>query len=105
MQRTVEAILHPDGTIEVLEPLVADTPRRVLLTILDEAPRHRDVTLAGTTDEATRCLDAAGLLDAADDIPATLTPLAETERIALAAQIPAGTPLSQLIDEDREERF
>lgn len=36
MQRTVEALVYPDGTIEVQEPITGTTLRRAVLTILDE---------------------------------------------------------------------
>lgn len=38
MHRTIEAIIHPDGTVEVLEPVAGQARRRALLTILDEPP-------------------------------------------------------------------
>jgi len=40
-----------------------------------------------------------------EDIPAELKPLSRAARAALARRIPAGTSLSQIIIEDREERF
>ena len=41
MQRTIEAIIHPDGTVEPIEALESPMPRRALLTILDEPPVGR----------------------------------------------------------------
>ena len=37
MHRTVEAIVEADGRVRLLEPIQLGTPRRALLTILDEA--------------------------------------------------------------------
>jgi hypothetical protein len=50
-------------------------------------------------------MQAEGLIVIPEDIPAELTPLSPEEREALARRIPPGTPLSQLIDEDRDEQF
>jgi hypothetical protein len=44
MIQTVEAVIEPDGTVRLLQPLRVDEPRRALLTIL---PSHL------TTDEVT----------------------------------------------------
>lgn len=50
-------------------------------------------------------LKAEGLLEVPEDIPAELKPLSKEEREALARRIPPGTPLSQIIIEDRDEQF
>ena len=34
MAKTVEAMLHPDGTLRLLEPLLVDSPTRVLVTVV-----------------------------------------------------------------------
>jgi hypothetical protein len=45
------------------------------------------------------------LVETPEDIPAQTVPLSRAEREALARRIPHGTPLSQVIDEEREDRF
>ena len=50
-------------------------------------------------------LTAAGLQELPEDIPENLEPLSEEELDALWARIPPGTPLSQIIIEDRDEQF
>jgi hypothetical protein len=106
MHRTIEAILHPDGTIELLEPLPGNGRRRALLTILEETPASTTDTPPLTDAERLdAALRAAGLLHNADAIPATLEPLSTEERAALAQRNTGGTPLSQIIIEEREERF
>ncbi|NJO82844.1 MAG: hypothetical protein HC828_08510 [Blastochloris sp.] len=104
MHRTIEAIVHPDGRIEALEPVQSGEPRRALITILDEAP-HPTPLPESDADRLDAVLRAAGLLDAADDIPTDLVMLSDAERVALAQRNAHGTPLSQIISEEREERF
>jgi hypothetical protein len=105
MHRTVEAIVYPDGAVKILEPILADGPHRALLTILEKLPTtpaqesHRDEV---QIDEILR---AAGLFDEADDIPSDLEPLSETARAELARRITDGASLTQIIHEEREERF
>jgi hypothetical protein len=107
MHRTIDVIVHADGTIEPLEPLAVDGSRRALLTILDEPSAEvASRPKAGlSTAELFAQLRAEGLIEVPEDIPADLMPLSEEEREALAQRIPAGTPLSQIIIEEREERF
>lgn len=105
MHQTIEAIIHPDGTIEALEAISSTAPRRALLTILDEPPALSLFGVQDDDDQSVAVLRAAGLLMVPEDIPAGLVPLSEEERAAVAQRIPAGTPLSQIIIEDREERF
>lgn len=103
MHRTIEAILHPDGVIELLEPVSHTERRRALITILEEMP----APALGTSD-ATRLDDvlrAAGLLDLAEDIPATYEPLSTQARQALAQQLASAASLAQVINEEREEHF
>jgi hypothetical protein len=103
MHRTVEVIVHPDGRIELLEPITGLAPRRALLTILEEPP---PAVPPRSSDEALDALlRAAGLQEDLDELPADLEPLSEEALSALWARIPAGTPLSQIIDEDRDETF
>lgn len=105
MYRTIEAILHPDGTIELLESPPGNGRRRALLTILEELPPLSTSTPLTDAEQFDAVLRAAGLLDEVEDIPADLEPLSEAEVDALWARNPGGTPLSQIIIEDREERF
>lgn len=105
MHQTIEAIIHPDGTIEALETISSTAPRRALLTILDEPPALSLFGVQDDDDQSVAVLRVAGLLMVPEDIPAGLVPLSEEERAAVAQRIPAGTPLSQIIIEDREERF
>jgi hypothetical protein len=104
MHRTIDVIVHADGTIEPLEPVTVSGSRRALLTILEEAPARRS---APVNDDVTldALLLAAGLQELPEEVPADLEPLSEEALDALWARIPAGTPLSQIVIEDREERF
>ncbi len=43
--RTVEAILDVNGVIRLIEPIITLSPRRALVTILDEAPLVADAAL------------------------------------------------------------
>ncbi|MFV9505917.1 MAG: hypothetical protein AB4911_15300 [Oscillochloridaceae bacterium umkhey_bin13] len=107
MQRTIDVIVHTDGTIEPLEPVVVSHSRHAILTILDEVS-PLPVTLPHV-DAATTAffaqLQAEGLIEVPEDIPAELRPLSRQEREALARRIPVGKPLSEIIIEDREEDF
>jgi hypothetical protein len=102
MHRTIEAIVHPDGRIEALEPIESRGLRRALITILDEAPQP---VLESDAERLDAVLCAAGLLDRASDIPEDLVMLSDTERVVLAQRNTRGIPLSQIISEGREERF
>lgn len=133
MPRTIEVIVHADGRIEPLEPIVVSEERRGLLTILETPAEATEATQSITLatlfaqlqsegllaspkpgaartpliDDAT--LDAllltAGLQETPEDIPESLEPLSEVALDALWRRIPDGTPLSQIVIEDREERF
>jgi len=106
MHRTIEAIIHPDGTVEVLEPVAGAAKRRALLTILDEPPLSDSQPAPQSEGERfAAALHAAGLLDDVDDIPDDLHMMTDEERKALWARTPKGTPLSEIIIEEREERF
>jgi serine/threonine-protein kinase len=48
MAMTVEAILYPDGTIRLNEPITLDGPMRVVVEILDSAPTIMESTLTET---------------------------------------------------------
>ena len=43
--RTVEAIIEPNGEVHLVEPLRLLSPRRALVTILEEAPTGHDAAL------------------------------------------------------------
>jgi len=45
--KTVEAILGPNGEVRLTEPVAVLSPRRVLVTILEEAPTAHDAALLG----------------------------------------------------------
>jgi hypothetical protein len=102
MSRTVEVIIHPDGRIESLEPVAGPGTRRALLMILEE-PQHPAATPA--TDDAVLdiLLRAVGLQEEPQEIPADLEPLSEEALSELWKSMPTGTPLSQIITEDRDE--
>jgi hypothetical protein len=36
MLRTIEAVIDPDGSVRLLEPVSLSEPRRALVTVLDE---------------------------------------------------------------------
>jgi hypothetical protein len=107
MYRTIEAILHPDGTVEFLEPIADSKPRRVLVIILEEtaAPDSPSATPLSEGERLDAALREADLLDDTNDIPADLEPLSDEARAALWARNPVGTLLAQIISDEREERF
>jgi hypothetical protein len=43
--RTVEAIIEPNGEVRLVEPVRLPSPRRALVTILEEAPSVHDTAL------------------------------------------------------------
>jgi hypothetical protein len=43
--RTVEAVIEPGGEVRLVEPVDVPSPRRALVTILEESPRAHDVAL------------------------------------------------------------
>ena len=43
--RTVEAIIETNGEVHLIEPLQMPSPRRALVTILEEAPTVNDAAL------------------------------------------------------------
>jgi len=107
MHRTIDVIVHADGTIEPLEPIGVTGARRALLTILEEpaAPSASSPVEDPATAALFTQLRAEGLIAVPDDIPADLVPLSREAREALARRIPPGKPLSEIIIEDREETF
>ncbi|MFV9507354.1 MAG: hypothetical protein AB4911_22615 [Oscillochloridaceae bacterium umkhey_bin13] len=103
MNRTIDVIIHPDGTIELLEPVTLSGLRRARLTILEDAADEFPLSEDDATIDAL--LIAAGLQDVPADLPPDLEPLSEAALDALWSRLPTGTPLSQLVFEDREETF
>ncbi|MDW8308461.1 MAG: hypothetical protein RMK20_03715 [Verrucomicrobiales bacterium] len=43
--KTVEAIIEPTGEVRLMEPVDVPSPRRALVTILDEAPSIHEIAL------------------------------------------------------------
>ena len=43
--RTVEAIIQPNGEVQLVEPVHVSSPTRALVTILEEAPHVLDAAL------------------------------------------------------------
>jgi hypothetical protein len=43
--KTVEAIIEPTGEVRLVEPITVPSPRRALVTILEEAPTVHDAAL------------------------------------------------------------
>ena len=43
--RTVEAVIQPNGEVVLVEPVHLPSPRRALVTILEEAPHLYDTAL------------------------------------------------------------
>lgn len=43
--KTVEAIIETNGEVHLVEPLYVPTPRRALVTILEEVPTVHDAAL------------------------------------------------------------
>jgi hypothetical protein len=44
-RRTVEAVIEPGGEVRLVEPVHVPSPRRALVTILEEPPRAQDIAL------------------------------------------------------------
>jgi ABC-type ATPase involved in cell division len=101
--RTIEAIIHPDGRIEALEAVATALPQRAIITILGEEVLST-LTTRSHRDRVRAALRTGGLLVEVPAHPSALA-LSEEDRAALARQYAAGTPLSQIVIEDREETF
>ena len=43
--KTVEAVIEPNGEVHLIEPMQLSSPRRALVTILEEAPSVNDSAL------------------------------------------------------------
>lgn len=104
MSQMIDVIIHADGRIEPLAPVTGHGTRRARLIILDPAPPVAPQS-AQDDDALDALLIAAGLQDGAGDLPDDLVPLSEAELDAFWARLPIGTPLSQIVIEDREETF
>lgn len=103
MHQTIDVIIHADGTIEPLEPISTGRSRRALLTILEETSIPAPV--ADDDDALDALLLAAGLQELPIEGTAESEFLSEEALDALWQRIPNGTPLSQIVVEDREETF
>lgn len=108
MLRTIEAVIEPDGTVRLLEPVDIPRAQRALVTLLpqDPVPEYTPESPAEPQSERERIhaiLVAGGLVQPETTPYSGPQPLSEEERAALAARIPHGTPLSRIIIEEREE--
>lgn len=105
MYQTIEAIVHPDGTIEPLEAIAPCGRRRALLTILDEAPATgaQDAPLH-SAERLDAVLRAAGLLDDDRDRRVAGATLSDAARDALWERNRVGTPLSTIIATEHDEQ-
>ena len=65
MTRTLEATLNADGTLDPERPLPRGRTRRVLITILDEAPSKRS-TPSGTAGESAEASSPAAAAEQAE---------------------------------------
>lgn len=99
MATTVTAI-YEDGVLRLLAPLPLPehTPVEVTVELLPGSSQGH------AHDRIRAALVAAGLSQPSTAPWAGPPPLAPEERAALAQQIPAGQPLSEIIDEEREGR-
>ena len=43
--KTVEAVIEPNGNVRLIEPVRVSSPRRALVTILEEAPTAHDAAM------------------------------------------------------------
>ncbi|HTA94644.1 MAG TPA: hypothetical protein VK769_00825 [Verrucomicrobiae bacterium] len=43
--KTVEAVIEPNGEVHLVEPMQLSSPRRALVTILEEVPNVHDAAL------------------------------------------------------------
>lgn len=51
MLRTVEAMIEPDGSVRLLEPLEITTTRRALVTLLEEAGAEPESNITALLSE------------------------------------------------------
>lgn len=104
MPRTIEVIVHADGRIEPLEPIVISGTRRGVLTILETPSDATEASQKTALAALLEQLYAEGLLTSLES-GAIERQLSRKERIALAQRLSGSRPLSQIILEDREDRF
>jgi hypothetical protein len=56
--QTFEAVIEPTGEVRLIEPVIVSSPRRALVTILEEAPSE-----AGSTNDHVALLSEAALAE------------------------------------------
>jgi hypothetical protein len=104
MLRTIEAVIEPDGTVRLLEPVDIPRAQRALVTLLPHDPVPETPAEPQSERERIHAILVAGGLVQPETTPYSgPQPLSEEERATLAARIPPGTPLSRIIIEEREE--
>jgi hypothetical protein len=108
MLRTIEAVIEPDGTVRLLEPVDIPKAQRALVTLLphDPVPEHTPETPAEPQSERERIhaiLVAGGVVQPRTQAESTAQPLSHERREELARLFAVGKPLSQIIIEEREE--
>jgi hypothetical protein len=104
--RSVEAIIHPDGRIEALEPLRITSPQRAIITVLEEAPMSPGATDVSELPENKRIeavLIAAGLVRPRPPLTSDISIPTAAELKEVAERLPAGLSLSEYIIAEREE--
>jgi hypothetical protein len=52
MLRTVKAVVQPDGTVQLLEPVRLGSPRRALVTILEDGDEDSPTSSARLSEAA-----------------------------------------------------
>ena len=99
MATTVTAI-YEDGVLRLLAPL--PLPEHTPVEVTVEVPAG--TSQADAHDGVRAALVAAGLSRPSKEPWTGPPPLSPAERAALAQRLPAGRPLSEIIDEEREGR-
>ena len=101
MAETITAI-YEQGVLRPLTPL--DLPEHSQVEI-EVRPITRALDVDARREQAWAALEAAGIL--APITPPTRSPMTDAERRKLAERVAAsgGTPLSQIIIEEREEQL
>lgn len=99
MATTISAI-YENGVLRLLAPLPLPEHTPVEVTVdLPSVAAHAD-----SRERVRTALVAAGLSHPQSDRWVGSQPLSTEERLALARLVPAGKPLSEIIDEEREGR-
>lgn len=52
MLRTIEAVIDPDGSVRLLEPISLSEPRRALVTVLEEEADEAETDAGALLSEA-----------------------------------------------------